>query len=159
MKTIHICGRSTYLLNFNNKKIPTILLGKDDADRFIEIDKPNILHMIFDDIYGIKDDYKKRLEYLSKHINERLIFPTRLHVEKALTWAKDKDELVSCCQAGVSRSSAIGFLISCKYNGIDNAVNLLDKRLHYPNDLIIKLGSEILNDIKIWSTYQDWINE
>jgi len=159
MKTIHICSRATYILHFNNLNLPTLLLGEDDADRFIDINKSNIFHMMFDDIYGIKDNYKRRLDYLSRHISKPLIFPTRVHVESALDWAENKDELVSCCQAGVSRSSAMGFLIACKYNGINNAINLLDRRLHYPNDLIVKTGSEILNDTKVWSAYKDWIDE
>jgi len=68
--------------------------------------------------------------------------PTRDHVELAVNSGYD---LVACHQ-GISRSSAIAFLIQCKKTSPQEAIQLLDVRKHFPNELIMKHGLEIIGE-------------
>lgn len=82
--------------------------------------------------------------------------PQRKHIEEALEFAKGKERLIVCCQAGISRSSAISYVLKTAEVGEFNALEVLDPKVHYPNPLIVKLGSEVLDRpdmpklIRIW---------
>jgi predicted protein tyrosine phosphatase len=72
--------------------------------------------------------------------------PTRENVEKALLFADNcVGDIIVSCTAGVSRSAAIAYLIAVKKFGVQKAYETLDFCTSWPNDLIISLGSEILN--------------
>jgi predicted protein tyrosine phosphatase len=71
--------------------------------------------------------------------------PKKDHIAAILEFAKDKDNFVVSCHAGVSRSSASAFVIACSREDPKEAVKILDKRRHDPNSLIVKYGSELLN--------------
>ena len=73
------------------------------------------------------------------------IAPKIHHVEKALEWADDKENLLVACAAGISRSSAIAYLTT--YNetkSIETALSKLDLTVHRPNILILMYGDKIL---------------
>jgi predicted protein tyrosine phosphatase len=72
------------------------------------------------------------------------IGPTKKDIETIIEFAKNKDDLIVSCHAGVSRSSASAFVIVCSQENPKEALKILDKRRHDPNNLIIKHGSEIL---------------
>ena len=82
------------------------------------------------------------------------ILPDRQTLENILKWSEDKEDILVHCKAGISRSSATAFIISCHKYGFEKSKELLDNNIHYPNELIIKLGESVLN-IKCW----DFINE
>jgi len=63
-------------------------------------------------------------------------------VSKILKWAEDKDDILVSCRLGVSRSSAIAYLIEMTRS--DNAINLIDVTKHNPNLLILRHGSKLL---------------
>lgn len=70
-------------------------------------------------------------------------------VQQALEWAKDKDKenLIVACAQGVSRSAALGFLIECQTKTpLEAASNLWQTNKHYPNELILKYGCELMGD-------------
>lgn len=67
--------------------------------------------------------------------------PTKEMVERAV---KSGFDIVSC-RAGISRSAAIGFLIECTKKSPEEAIQILDPTHHYPNELVLKLGQEILD--------------
>lgn len=64
-----------------------------------------------------------------------------------LDWAKshNQQDLLVSCQMGVSRSAAIAYLISCLKTDVYSSLDILDDKIHMPNELILKLGEEILN--------------
>jgi predicted protein tyrosine phosphatase len=75
--------------------------------------------------------------------------PTKADIQRILDFAKGKDNIICCCHAGKSRSSAVAFLIRCCQEDPSEAIKMLDTKKHDPNLLIIKTGIEILNNDKI----------
>lgn len=104
-------------------------------------------------------------------VNANYVFqakaPKITDVKRILEWAKDKDkdEIIVHCTAGISRSSAIAYLI--EYNrtkSIGSALGVLDKTKHNPNKLIICHGASILNNSLLMlklidSDYKERINK
>ena len=78
-------------------------------------------------------------------------FPTREHLERILAWVKirDRRNLLVHCTAGVSRSASVAFLIACTLEPPEVAIKRLDVLKHFPNEHIMKLGSEILDNPRI----------
>jgi predicted protein tyrosine phosphatase len=74
------------------------------------------------------------------------IEPQPKHIWEALNWASDKQDIYVACRAGVSRSSAIAYLIACTRMTPEQAVLILDPDRHIPNELLIKHGSRILGE-------------
>lgn len=74
--------------------------------------------------------------------------PRLKDIKNVLDWAKDKqDELILVsCLMGVSRSSAVAYLIECQRVGPQEAVKILDPTKHQPNILILKLGAQLLGE-------------
>lgn len=75
-------------------------------------------------------------------ISDRLGGPTKEQVQEALA---SGFEIVACKQ-GVSRSAAIAFLMECQKKSPEEAIKLLDEKKHYPNELILKFGLELIGD-------------
>lgn len=75
-----------------------------------------------------------------------LVHPKVHHVESALEWAKNKDlsELICVCQMGVSRSSAMAYILNCAVVQPSEAIKVLDVNIHVPNLLIVAIGSELI---------------
>jgi predicted protein tyrosine phosphatase len=72
--------------------------------------------------------------------------PTQKHVQTALDWAKTLDgDLIVSCQAGISRSSAIAYLVGCLHGTPEEAAKVF-KNHHYPNELIIAHGITIFGE-------------
>lgn len=103
-----------------------------------------VLHLVFDD---------------NEFEDEKGISPQRHHIEKALEFAKDQEDLVICCHAGISRSAAMAYVIECS-RGVHPAmaVGIWNKERHYPNRRIVHLGALVLNDPNIDKYYTKWIN-
>lgn len=103
------------------------------------------LHLDFDDITYALRSY---------------VLPKKENIQLAFDFSEEKESIVVACHArfpaGISRSSAIAYLIACKEWGIDKALTILDRNIHYPNALIVKLGSEILKDKNIWDKFCEW---
>ena len=83
--------------------------------------------------------------------------PTKDQVESAIM----SNMKIVCCKQGISRSSAIAFLIESNISSPEEAIKILDERKHFPNELILKHGMDILGDkIKkpVCSYYQNFAN-
>ena len=78
-------------------------------------------------------------------------FPTREHLERILAWvnARQRGNIIVHCTAGVSRSASVAFILRCTMEPPEIAIKLLDPRKHFPNEHIMRLGSEILGDPRI----------
>ncbi len=74
--------------------------------------------------------------------SDRLGCPTFDHVMTAIKSGYD----IVACKMGLSRSAAIAYLIKCQQSTPDEAIKLLDPKVHFPNELILKLGMEIINE-------------
>jgi len=73
------------------------------------------------------------------------IMPAIGLVRPALEFAKGHDNVAVHCTAGVSRSSAMAFLVELQRTGdADVAVKVLDHNIHYPNMSIVMIGEHIL---------------
>lgn len=68
--------------------------------------------------------------------------PTKAQVELAIL----SNIKIVCCKQGISRSSAIAFLIESNTTSPEEAIKILDERKHFPNELILKHGLDILGD-------------
>ena len=103
--------------------------------------------------------YKSEMRGLIAHAKESLVCqfndiefntvsrngPQTEDVKTILEFANGKDDLIVCCHAGVSRSSASAFVIACSREDPEEAVKILDVHKHDPNGLIIKHGAELLD--------------
>jgi predicted protein tyrosine phosphatase len=70
------------------------------------------------------------------------------------TW----NDVVVTCTAGISRSAAMAFVLECVDKTPQEASQVWNPRLHYPNKLIVRLGAEILSKpdmIKVCDEFWD----
>src|SRR5262252_5539484 len=81
--------------------------------------------------------------------------PTVEHVREMLEWAAGRNNLLICCHAGVSRSSATALLIASREVGMEEGFGVLVPGLHHPNRLILKHGSALLG-LPVYETYKEW---
>lgn len=146
------------------------ICGHRQAVRLLE-ENPGQLDVIFisspDDPYSIQGSHK--IPELAKEICEilfhdismprgKMIPPTREHVQKALHFAKGRDKLIVACQAGISRSSAIAYVIQSAAVGIFDALNILNAKVHHPNSLIVVYGANILGEPEMVDVIDKWKN-
>ncbi|HCE46440.1 MAG TPA: hypothetical protein DET40_23090 [Lentisphaeria bacterium] len=87
---------------------------------------------------------------------EGWIVPELEHVRRILGWAEERENIAVHCTAGISRSSAIAYLIACQRSSPKQAVKVLDPAKHAPNRLIIKLGMDVLGDEAVMLEYIKW---
>lgn len=99
---------------------------------------------VFDDIESPMDELE-------------LVTPEQIMM--ILAWAKDKERIVVHCAAGISRSSAVAYLIACSRMPPSEAIRMIDPDRHCPNDLVLFHGIKILNDISIYTEYMKWIRK
>jgi predicted protein tyrosine phosphatase len=95
------------------------------------------------DVADIVDNCKECVALeMDDVISDRVGSPTKEHVERAL---KSGFQIVACKQ-GISRSSAIAYLIESQISNPVDAAKILDVKKHFPNEKILKLGMEIIGD-------------
>ena len=58
---------------------------------------------------------------------------------------------------GISRSSAIAYLIACTRMPEKKALEMLDYSNHYPNRHIVYLGASILGRESVYRECMDWL--
>ena len=95
-------------------------------------------------------------DIISPHAGYKV--PTHDHIRRILKWAMSKEHIAVHCTAGISRSSAIAYLISCHRSSPKEALKILDPAKHSPNRLILYLGMEVLEDETVLSEYMAWFS-
>lgn len=148
------------------------ICGHDEAARLLA-KNPNKLDIIFisspENKYAV--DGSEKIAELARESCEILfnditfpiggmkVVPEEHHVLKALKFAEGKKELIIACQMGISRSSAIAYLIEAREVGYEKAFDILNMRVHSPNLLVIKHGAKVLGEQKILEAMLDWKNK
>lgn len=91
------------------------------------------------------------------HYSYRMHFPpTAKNIADALKWSEGKKDLIVACHAGISRSSATAYLIAARELGPEWALDILEKGYHWPNRLIVYIGSKLLKNDKVWDKFVEW---
>lgn len=92
----------------------------------------------------------------AKHERSGFILPTKEDVQACLDFVTNQqpENLLVHCDAGVSRSSAMAYVIACTMRPPQEALNLLNPMLHMPNERIVKYGSEILENDDVWLAFK-----
>lgn len=80
------------------------------------------------------------------------------HLQQAFDFAKGKDEILVTCAVGVSRSSAVAYVLACVADSPREALKILDPGVHDPNLLIVKLGAEMLKKPEMVEEILKWKN-
>jgi len=94
---------------------------------------------------------------LNYYLNKNIIIPKKIHMKKILKFTDNDEPVIVHCFAGIARSSASAYLIACqRTNDPNEAIKVLDPKLHYPNKYLIKLGAEILNNPYIVECFEKW---
>jgi predicted protein tyrosine phosphatase len=150
MKKIAIAGQAKHARSPLKKVLETdpkgfdviVINGPEDVvpDYVHELGREH-LHLQFDDVIY---DYG------------HMVKPERHHVEKALEWAKGRENIVVACAAGISRSSATALAIVVQEHGILDAFSILHPELHEPNKRIVYLASKILGKPELWDEFVKW---
>lgn len=65
-------------------------------------------------------------------------------VLKALQFSMDHEDLIVACAAGISRSSALAYVIARTRMPKEEALKILSPDLHWPNRHVLKIGEEII---------------
>ena len=104
----------------------------------------------FDDL---SDDELPTQEDIKSH---RVCFPQREHLEAVLEYAEGKSPLLVHCAAGISRSSAVAYVIACNRVSPQEALGVLSPKLHWPNDRIVRLGADLLGNPEMVSAMTAW---
>ena len=143
----------------NQEKAASFCLKNKDYWHVIFITSPDEL-----DNWPLVKHYAKSALLLEFHdITDKHkdfgIRPEREHIMAAITFAKGvgQERLIVCCQAGVSRSSATGYIITSLDKDPSEAIKVLDRMLHWPNRKVVELGAELLSNPNILSEFEKWI--
>ena len=121
----------------------------------VSIRSRDVLAILYDEIDIRKSNYNSiHVEYFDDIISDRSgnITPTVKQVKDILDYSSQfEDNFAVHCTGGVSRSSAIAFLIAFQKTGSkEEAIKYLNLTLHSPNTLIIKLGGLIFSDMDMF---------
>ncbi|MBL8796667.1 MAG: hypothetical protein JNM56_22385 [Planctomycetia bacterium] len=101
----------------------------------------NHLHLQFDDVATASSAFRS---------------PSLADVQRAIDWSADKRHLAVACHAGVSRSSALAYVIACTRLAPADAIRVLDPARHAPNSLVVTLGSRVLNNPGVLKAFADF---
>lgn len=116
--------------------------------------------------YAVFRKYRRNYRNIHVEVFDDIEFPREgqavvepEQVELILAWAKNKKNIAVHCTAGISRSSAIAYLIACSKMPASEAIKILNPDCHCPNDLVLYYGIKVLNDISVYDEYMKWIRK
>jgi predicted protein tyrosine phosphatase len=103
-----------------------------------------VLHLAFDDITSPFFGFQA---------------PDLARVQEGIAWSAGRERLLIACHAGISRSSALAYLIACTDRSPREALALLDPGVHSPNARVVRLGAQALGNSAIWQSFVEWCAE
>ena len=101
----------------------------------------DLFRVKFDDVYS--DRYKTKYQKLA----------TLEDIENIIEFANGKENILVHCFAGVSRSSAVAYVICCTRESPWDAIQKLNLENHLPNDHVVRLGAKLLKNPDIWKAF------
>lgn len=120
-------------------------------------DHPAILYQ---DFVECRKNYKEiiveRLDDITCE-SDTLCMANSGHVRRILEWSAGKKKIAVHCHAGISRSSAMAYLIACKRMAPKKALNILDVGIHDPNRHIVRLGASLMGKESVYGEYISWM--
>lgn len=81
---------------------------------------------------------------------------TSMHIDQAMAFAKDSENLLVTCRAGQSRSVALAYVLFCQHLGLKPATEMLNPKRHLPNQLVIREAACLLDRPEIEDSFQAW---
>jgi len=141
------------------------VLSHSEAESFLEKNAGefDVLFVAAEPVPGVEETLQARSrEMLRLYFHDAIDpwpdvkLPTADHVSRALDWASGRPQLVVTCAAGISRSSALAYLLWCRAMPPELAVQQLNQDRHMPNELVVRLGAEALGNQAIFSTFSEW---
>ncbi|QDU74277.1 hypothetical protein Pan97_12840 [Bremerella volcania] len=81
---------------------------------------------------------------------------TSTHIQQALAFAKNSENLLVTCRAGQSRSVALAFVLNCQHFGLLSATEMLNPRRHVPNQLLIHEAALWLDRPDMEDAFHAW---
>ncbi len=142
---IQIKGHETIqgLIKEQYRQYDVVLYTNSDYEvpRMIETHAKEMIHLPYDDV-----DWARHTQ----------VAPDLAMVNRFLEWTKDRKKLISCCHAGVSRSSATAYIIASREWGPKVALSILRPHKHWPNRRIVWFGSVALENPEIWDVFVNW---
>ena len=115
------------------------------------------------DMYDDFDDFKDCYNDIIVETFDDIIQPRKglkmaemAQIHRILQWAKGKDNIMVHCSAGICRSSAVAYLIECMTKPPEQAVKILNIKQHYPNEWVVKLGSQLFNNRNVYTVIQEF---
>jgi predicted protein tyrosine phosphatase len=129
--------------NYRQYDVVLFTNSNKSAPRIIETHAKDLIHFAKDDCDQDSEKYGWKAM-------------TEDDVRKLLDWTKDRERIICCCHAGVSRSSATAYVLACREWGPEAALTVLRPFKHWPNRLIVHLGAIVLGDRKVWEMFRKW---
>ena len=120
-------------------------------------DHATILYQDFDDC---KNNYREIIvETFDDIVGESDVLhrADAEQVRRILEWSEGKNKIAVHCHMGISRSSAIAYLIACTRMPVKKALEILDPSIHEPNRHIVYLGASILGRESVYRECMDWL--
>lgn len=140
----HSAAQTFLACNSKEWNVVLVINRKEHATDDIVRAAKDIRVICFDDIDCPLNDY---------------VMPSRKSIETVLNFTNNLDKVVFSCCNGISRSSALAYVSKCQCQPPEQAINIMRHNTHYPNKIVIKLASEILEYPKIYEVYQAWIKD
>jgi predicted protein tyrosine phosphatase len=126
----------------------------DDANRVLAMAR-RVLRLEFDDFTSMPEPYFEFADFTTVPA-EKVVLPAIEHVQQALEWARGSEDLIVACHAGVSRCSALAYVLRSRDWSPSQAIKLLTRGYHSPNRLIVEIGAKLLANPAVWDTYEVW---
>lgn len=153
--------KNTDITIWSLREIAGLIKEKPTDLNIVSIRSTEIPQATYDIFEEYRNNYENIIvEYFDdiRFPQEGFTIPAKEHVMRILKWAVDKEHIAVHCTAGISRSSAIAYVIACQKSSPKEALKILDPMKHGPNHLILKLGMEVLGDKTVMSEYMFWFD-
>lgn len=119
-----------------------VVLGSEsELNPFVEQHSRRYLVLCFDDI--------EKPIHGQQHV-------TSVHIEQAVAFAQQSENMLITCRAGQSRSVALAFVLAFQHFGEQLAIEMLNAKRHIPNQFLIRESARLLDHPEIEDSFRAW---